>query len=235
MLRDILVAASPTVTGVKDGFPAQAAGIKAGDTILSIDGKKIKKWKDIVRIVAASNGKEMEIVVDRNGKALPPIRIAAREDPDSAEGYIGIFPAQKMITKKYGLWQSCVVGCRKAVVNLRRVYLTLTGLLTKKVAFKNIGGIILIAQASYYSAVQGLGKLMYFVGVIAINLAVVNMLPIPLLDGGLLLFLLVEKIKGSPVSEGVLRVAQYVGLALLLTLMVFVFKNDIVRLWQTYQ
>ncbi|MEW6357109.1 MAG: RIP metalloprotease RseP [Planctomycetota bacterium] len=234
MLRDLLGKGSTTVTAVKEGFPAAQAGIRSGDKIVSIDGEKIEEWSDIRRVVAESNGEEMEFVVERDGNILPPVRLAAREDAEFVQGYIGIVTDEKRVVRKYGLWQSCVVGCRKAVVNVKRVYLTLTGLLTKKVAMKNIGGIILIAQASYYSLLQGMGKLLYFVGVIAINLAVVNMLPIPLLDGGLLLFLVIEKIKGGPVSEGALRVAQYVGLALLLTLMIVVCKNDIVRLIQMY-
>ncbi|NOZ23120.1 MAG: RIP metalloprotease RseP [Planctomycetes bacterium] len=234
MLRDLLVKGSTTVTAVKKGFPAEEAGIRPGDTIVSIDGQKIEKWAQIRQAVAENDGEEMAVVVERDGKVLPPFKIVPREDPENAQGYIGIVTDEKRVIKKYGLWESCVVGCRKAITNMKRVYLTLTGLLTKKVAIRNIGGIILIAQASYYSALQGMGKLLYFVAVIAVNLAVVNMLPIPLLDGGLLLFLVIEKIKGGPVSEGAQRVAQYVGLAVLLTLMVVVCKNDIVRLIQMY-
>jgi len=234
VLNDIIPTNGTTVTKVSSGSAAEEAGIRPGDRIVSVDGAPMETWRDILQTVAASDGAPMEMVLARDGKDLPPITVAAREMPGPAVGYIGIIPSQKTVIRKYGLGESCVVGCRKAVVNLQRVYMTLTGLVTKRVAFKNVGGIILIAQASYYSAMEGLGKLLYFTGVIAINLAFVNMLPIPLLDGGLLLFLLIEKVKGGPVSDGALRVAQYVGLALLLTLMVFVIKNDIVRLWEMY-
>ena len=92
-----------------------------------------------------------------------------------------------------------------------------------------------IAKMTGQVAVFGFLALLQLAAVLSVSIGLANLFPIPLLDGGLLLFLIIEKIKGSPVSEGALRIAQYVGLALLLTLMVFVFKNDILRLLQTYQ
>ena len=88
----------------------------------------------------------------------------------------------------------------------------------------------LLAESSYQFAAMGLGTILYFLGIISVNLAILNVLPIPVLDGGLLLFLLLEKIKGKPVEEKYMVIANYVGLAMLLMLMVYVTKNDIVRI-----
>ena len=95
---------------------------------------------------------------------------------------------------------------------------------------KALGGPVLIAQASYESAKSGLGKLIYFLAIISINLAVLNILPVPVLDGGHLLFIGVEKIKGSPVSEKTLVIANYVGFAMIISLMIYATKNDIMRI-----
>jgi regulator of sigma E protease len=93
-----------------------------------------------------------------------------------------------------------------------------------------LGGPVLIAQASYASAQSGIGKLMYFMAIISINLAVINILPVPVLDGGHLMFIGIEKLKGSPVSEKTMAIANYIGMGLVLTLMLYATKNDIMRL-----
>ncbi|MFN3466955.1 MAG: site-2 protease family protein, partial [Candidatus Brocadiales bacterium] len=95
--------------------------------------------------------------------------------------------------------------------------------------------IIMIAQATYESAKMGMGKLLYFIGILSLQLAILNALPIPMLDGGHLLFLGIEKVKGSPLSERTMSLAQYVGLALLLALLLFATRNDVMRLLAMYQ
>jgi len=131
---------------------------------------------------------------------------------------------------KYGFIESCVVGSRKTVIWLWRLVRIISGLASREVPARSVGGIIVIFQASYYAALAGIGKLIYILGFLSINLAIVNLIPIPLLDGGGLFFLLIEKVKGKPVSETTLRIAQYIGLVILLAIMLFAMRNDILRI-----
>jgi regulator of sigma E protease len=115
---------------------------------------------------------------------------------------------------------------------IKTCYLTLSRILTGDVAGKNLGGIITIGRATYNFAELGLAKLFFFLAILSINLGFLNILPIPILDGGHLLFLLIEKIKGSPVNEKVMGYSQIVGLAFILALLIYVTYNDILRLIQ---
>jgi len=218
-----------TVDSTVEDFPAEKKGIKPGDRITSIDGESISEWNQLLQLVTGSQGEELEIVWMRDGKEFSK-KIKPIKDEENAQGQIGVMFKRKEIIRKYGFTESCVVGMHKTVVNVKRVYLTIRGFISKKISTKALGGPVLIAQASYASAQSGIGKLMYFLAIISINLAVLNILPVPVLDGGHLLFLGIEKIKGSPVSERVLTIANYIGLGLVLSLMIYATRNDIMRL-----
>jgi regulator of sigma E protease len=157
--------------------------------------------------------------------------IKPQKNEKSAQGILGIKFREKKIIRKYGLAKACVVGTHKTIINIKRIYLTIQGFVSKKLSTKALGGPVLIAQASYASAQSGIGKLMYFMAIISINLAVINILPVPVLDGGHLMFIGIEKIKGSPVSEKTMAIANYIGMGLILTLMLYATKNDIMRLF----
>ncbi len=218
------------VDRVMEGFPATEIGMKAGDEIVYLDGTTPRSWEDLLRIITSSEGKEMTVKWLRDGKTLTA-RFQPIKDEKNAIGRMGMLPMEKKIVKKYNLVGACQMGSYKAIVMVKRIYLTITGLFTHKVSSETVGGIIMIAQASYESAKVGFGKLLYFMGIISLQLAILNLLPIPVLDGGHLLFLGVEKLKGSPVSERTMAVAQYIGLTLILCLFVFATRNDILRLF----
>src|SRR5262249_10133209 len=110
-----------------------------------------------------------------------------------------------------------------------RIYMNLRAVVTRRVSVKLFGGPILIAQAAYESAEQSVYKLVLFLGIISINLAVINFLPIPVLDGGHVVFFIYEKLRGGPASEGVRSIATYAGLAVILSLMAFGIWMDITR------
>ncbi len=221
------------VDSTVEGFPAEKEGIKPGDRITSIDGKSISEWDQLLQLVTGSQGEELEIAWMRDGKEFSK-KIKPIKDEENAQGQIGVMFKTKKIIRKYGLTESCVVGMHKTVVNVGRIYLTIRGFISKKISTKALGGPVLIAQASYASAQSGIGKLMYFLAIISINLAVLNILPVPVLDGGHLLFLGIEKIKGSPVSERVLTIANYIGLGLVLSLMIYATRNDILRVFNIF-
>ncbi len=222
-----------TVDSTVEGFPAEEKGIKPGDRITSIDGESISEWGQLLQLVTGSQGEELKIAWMRDGKEFSK-KIKPIKDEENAQGQIGVMFKRKEIIRKYGLTESCVVGVHKTVVNVKRIYLTIRGFISKKISTKALGGPVLIAQASYASAQSGMGKLLYFLAIISINLAVINILPVPVLDGGHLLFLGIEKIKGSPVSERVLAIANYIGLALVLSLMIYATRNDILRVFNIF-
>ncbi len=218
-----------TVDSTVEGFPAEKKGIKSGDTITSISGEEVTEWSQLLTIVTASQGKEFEIAWTHNYETITKT-IKPQKSEKNAQGILGIKFREKKIVRKYGLAKACVVGSHKTVINIKRIYLTIQGFVSKKLSTKALGGPVLIAQASYASAQSGIGKLMYFMAIISINLAVINILPVPVLDGGHLMFIGIEKIKGSPVSEKAMAIANYVGMGLILTLMLYATKNDIMRL-----
>ena len=218
------------VDSTVEGFPAEKIGIKPGDTITSIDGENVSEWNQLLTLVTGSQGKEFEISWMHNYETLTR-KIKPKKNEENAQGSIGIRFKEKKLIRKYGLAKSCVVGTHKTIVNIKRIYMTIQGFVSKKLSTKALGGPVLIAQASYESAKSGIGKLMYFMAIISINLAVINILPVPVLDGGHLLFLGIEKIKGSPISEKAMAIANYVGFALIISLMIYATKNDIMRLF----
>jgi regulator of sigma E protease len=218
-----------TVDSTTAGFPAEKIGIKPGDTITALGEEGITDWEQLVTLVTGSHGKELEITWKHNYENITKT-INPQKNEENALGLLGIKFKEKMVVRKYGLAKSCVVGTQKTIVNIKRIYMTIQGFVSKKLSTKALGGPVLIAQASYASAQSGIGKLMYFMAIISINLAVINILPVPVLDGGHLMFIVAEKIKGSPMSEKTLAIANYIGLAMVLSLMIYATKNDIMRL-----
>ncbi|MGE3851351.1 MAG: site-2 protease family protein [Planctomycetota bacterium] len=143
---------------------------------------------------------------------------------------IGFAPSQAMQTTTHFGVESIQVGLQKTWVMIQQVFLTLRSLFKGTVHAKNIGGPVMIATVSYKFAGWGLGTFIYFMAIISVNLAIINLLPIPLLDGGHLVFVGIEAIRRKPVSERIQGYATWVGLAMILSLLVFVMYNDIARL-----
>jgi len=136
---------------------------------------------------------------------------------------------EKTVVKQYGLFGSCVVGTKKAIINVQRLYLTIKGFFSQRLSTKNVGGFILIAQL-LTNRQSGFWQVGIFFGYPEPQLALLNILPVPVLDGGHLLFLAIERIKGSPVSQRTLSIAQYIGFGLIITLVIYATRNDIMRL-----
>ena len=217
------------VDSLVEEFPAEKIGLMPGDMIVSLNEKELKDWNNLLQIVTMSYGKPMTIEWVRGNERFVST-IESKKDEKNAAGRIGIKFKEKTVIKKYGLIGSCVIGTQKAIINVQRLYLTIKGFVSQRLSTKNVGGIILIAQASYESAKVGYGKLVYFLGILSLQLALLNILPIPVLDGGHLLFLAIERIKGSPVSQRTLAIAQYIGFGLIITLVIYATRNDIMRL-----
>lgn len=217
------------VDSVVEGFPAEKIGLKPGDRITSLNENEVKDWNTLLQMIMASQGNPMVIEWMRDNERFVST-IEPQKDEKNAVGSIGVKFREKTVVKKYGLLGSCVVGTKKAIINVQRLYLTIKGFFSQRLSPKNVGGFILIAQASYESAKVGFGKLVYFLGILSLQLAILNILPIPVLDGGHLMFLAIERIKGSPVSQRTLSIAQYIGFAIIITLVIYATRNDIMRL-----
>ncbi|MGQ3684801.1 MAG: RIP metalloprotease RseP [Candidatus Loosdrechtia sp.] len=217
------------IDSVVEGFPAEKIGLQPGDKILSLDEDEVKDWNALLQKVMAGGGKPMVIEWVRDNKRYVST-IEPQKDEINAIGNIGIKFKEKTVVRQYGLLSACVVGTQKAIINVQRIYLTLKGFFSQRLSPKNVGGIILIAQASYESAKVGIGKLVYFLGILSLQLAFLNILPIPVLDGGHLMFLAIERIKGSPVSQRTLAIAQYMGFGFIIALVIYATRNDIIRL-----
>ncbi len=246
VLADIVPHTGLVVDAVLDGLPAKAAGIQRGDELLSLRLKNpsgwdwfldlmglyrgtLARWDDLVDTVKASAGAPLLLTYRRDGREFVQ-EIAAEATDLNAGGRIGISPQPRKILRRYGFGKALAKGVSRSISSAGQVYLTIRSLLTRRVAGKNIGGIGTIVQVSYYKAKEGFTELLYLLGIISVNLAVLNALPIPVLDGGHLLFVVIEKLKGKPVPERVQHWANCVGLALLGMLIVFATCMDIIRL-----
>jgi regulator of sigma E protease len=226
----------PKIGEVNPGLPAEAAGLKKGDLILSIDGQDLKKWEDLSRIIRSSQGKELMLRVKRNGETLE-IRVTPK--PSSVKNLFG----EEVSTFVIGITHSGEVLIEKVnplvalgngfIQTYQGIKLTLVGivkLIQGVIPGKTIGGPILIAQMAGEQARRGLLSLALFMAILSINLGVINLFPIPILDGGHFLFLTLEAILRRPVSIRKMEIAQQIGLTLIILLMLFAFYNDLIRI-----
>lgn len=213
---------------VMDGSAAAKAGIKVGDLIVEVNGEKIESFAQFARYVADSGGKPLTLTVVRKNRRL---RIRVTPQP-LRFAQIGVAFGLRRFLYCTDPLTAIVIGAQRTWLWGKRVFLVLRGLFTRTVAPKNLSGPVGIVTISYTFAKFGFGTLLYLLGLISINLAIVNLLPVPVLDGGHLMFVLIEKLRGKPVSPGAQVAAQLVGLALLLALVIFVTYHDILRLLQ---
>ncbi len=213
---------------------ARAAGILAGDRLLAVDGTAVTSWQELIAYMSERKAETVRLDVERHGASLAagatrwtvPVQAKATYDL----GISWTIDRLKQIVVADGVVDAVGMGSVFAVDLIKQLYVTMKRLLTGDVAAKNLGGIIQISRVSYHNVQWGFCRFLYFLALLSINLAFVNVLPIPVLDGGYLTFLLIERIKGSPVSTKVHTYSQVLGLVFILALVVFVTYNDILKL-----
>lgn len=227
---------STLVGDVVKESPAQAAGVKKGDRVLAIDGKPIDHWGEMVVAIQGSAGEPVSLTVAR-GKEQVTLRIHPRQEnvtnifgEEQRVFRVGIMASQERLTKRVGPVEAVELAFRKTYLAGELIVLSVVKLVQRKVPADSIGGPILIAQVAGQAARAGLAPLLDLTGLISVNLAILNLLPIPALDGGHLFFFLVEAIRRKPVSLKMRERAQQVGMGLLMLLMAFIFYNDIARI-----
>jgi len=225
-----IVPAVPAVLGrVIPGDPADRAGLRPGDRIAAIDGEPVD-WSALVDRVQAAPGERLMLTVERDGSRLElPVTAAARGGDGEAQGYLGIGPNTN--TVRYGVLSALPRGLgetwEKTVLTLHLMQKMITG----QVSVKNLSGPITIAKVAGDSAQAGWRFFLSVLALLSISLGVLNLLPIPILDGGHILFCVVELLRGRPVSERVQLLGTQVGLALVGGLMLLALYNDIARLF----
>jgi len=215
-------------------FPAALAGFPAGGEIRKVNGVEVMNWADIKQRVekaapqeAGGAPPELVFTVVAADGAESEVRVTPRVEFPPVD--FGLVPTLLMIERSYPILEAVRVGVSSAGYMLKNVYLTLKKMVLREVSASNLSGILTIAYVSRSFAETGVTTLFFFLAVLSLNLAFLNLLPIPVLDGGHLFFLLVEKVKGSPVSEKVMGFSQLVGVVLVLALLLFVTYNDLRR------
>jgi regulator of sigma E protease len=230
----------PTLTTkvgeVMEGFPAREAGLLRGDRIVAVEGQPIEKWEALAKQIHQSPGRPVRLTVEREGQrfdlAVAPKATKQKNlfGEEQEIGLLGIAPAEEFLTER----TNPITAFGKAVYKTYDlsvlILITFGKLLQGVVPAKTIGGPLLVAQMAGEQASLGVLNLLVFTALLSINLAILNLLPIPILDGGHLFFALIEAARGKPVSLKKREMAQQVGLVLLVALMIFAFYNDIFRL-----
>jgi regulator of sigma E protease len=225
---------SSRIGAVTEDMPAAAAGIRSGDLVLSVAGRSVAAWKELSDAIRASQGREIVLQI-RRGEETLDVPVRAIEKPEKnifgeAKGsayFIGIGPSVER--EQVGPLEATARGAEYTVSLVGTILTGIVKLVQGKISRADIGGPILIVQAAGQQAQVGLENLLHFMAVISINLGVLNLLPIPILDGGHILFFLIEVVMRRPVNIRHREIAQQVGLVILVALMAFAFYNDILR------
>ncbi|MCX7960446.1 MAG: RIP metalloprotease RseP [Burkholderiales bacterium] len=230
---------APVFGRIVAGGAAERAGLKPGDRVLAIDGEPVTTWDELVHAVRARPGGLLVLRIARDGSELD-VRVSPESANDGGAriGRIGAAPRvpaegveRLLVEVRYGPLESLARATAKtwdiALFSLAMLWRMLIG----EASWKHLSGPVTIADYAGQSAQMGWVSYLTFLALVSISLGVLNLLPIPLLDGGHLMYYAVEIIKGSPVSERAMELGQRVGLALLLVLMAFAFYNDLNRLF----
>lgn len=230
----------PQIDQVIDGGAAQAAGVQAGDRIVSLNGIKIDNIRQWVDFIRANAEQTLELVVSRHDRPVT-LNITPRSKQQGGEtiGFIGVqnvilvpeeIRRQISVIEQYGPIDAVFEAINKTWQMSALTLKVLGKLITGEASLKNLSGPITIARYAGLSAQIGLEQFFSFLAIISISLGVLNLLPVPMLDGGHLFYYFIEIIKGSPVSENVEAVGQRIGMALLMMLMSIAIYNDVLRL-----
>ncbi|MBS0299827.1 MAG: RIP metalloprotease RseP [Proteobacteria bacterium] len=231
-------AIKPVIGQVIAGSVGDKAGLLAGDEIIAIDDSEIHTWMDFVKAIRSSPGRTLELEILRSGQmvALTVTPEAATENGKPI-GKIGVAPVinqaefdELLVTVRYPPGEALQKALGKTWETTVLTLQMLSKMITGDVSLKNVSGPISIADYAGQSAQMGLVSYLAFLALISVSIGVLNLLPIPILDGGHLMYYLIEIVRGNPLPDKVIIIGQRIGMAMLLTLMIFAIYNDINRL-----
>jgi regulator of sigma E protease len=225
------------IAAIEEGSPADKVGLQVGDDILSIDSTEIRGFSDLKAAAFDKPGQELTFRILRDGQeqtlmVTPELKTSTDlKGEEVGYGYMGFGVSGVTVTEKYALPGAILRGLEETWERIYLISISIKKLITGSISPKNIGGPILIFQVYGQQAEQGLVYFILLTAFLSINLGLLNLLPIPILDGGHILFFLIEIVKGKPISESNRERASQVGLFMLLSLMIFAFYNDIMRVF----
>ncbi len=233
------------VGDVAEGYPAKKAGLQKGDRIIAIDDRPVDTWNTMKEIISRSKGEQLAVTVQRGAETLtvgivPVLYSEENLLGEKVDSYrIGIstpgieIPPADRITIKRGPLAALRDSVDQTYQISRLTILSIGKLIKGTVSTKTLGGPIMIAEMAGQQAKEGFTNLVFFIAVLSINLAVLNFLPIPVLDGGHLMFFFIEAAIRRPINTRMREIAQQAGIFILIMLMIFVFYNDITRLFSS--
>jgi regulator of sigma E protease len=239
IIQSVLPYRSPVVGQVGPGEVAAKAGVLTGDTVIAVNGEPVRQWYDLVERIRGSADVPLTLTVGRaDGRKDISVTPAKSEEKGPGGvvrsfGRLGVGVHFDSDYRRLSLGEAVVEGWKATLNSSTQIFRTVQGLFTARISSKEVGGPILIGQMAAQSARLGLDALMGFMAFVSVNLAVLNLLPIPVLDGGQFLFLLAEGVMRRPLSLRIREGLTMVGFFLIVCLMVLAFKNDIVRNWGT--
>jgi regulator of sigma E protease len=216
-------------------FPAERAGLRKGDVILAVNGEEVTKWDELSKIIRSSKGKDLLLKVKRDGEILEIKVIPKPSTQKNIFGeeiktfVIGITPGDEMVVNKVGPMVALGTGLLQTWQGIEFTVVGIVKLIQRVIPAKEIGSPIMIAKLAGEQARKGILSLALFTAIISINLGVINLFPIPILDGGHFLFLGLEAILRRPISIKKMEIAQQVGLIFIILLMLFAIRNDLIR------
>ena len=225
---------APVITAVMNGSPAMEAGVKEGDRVVAIEGQPIHTWFQMTGIVKESPNRPLKLEVNRNGQVValtitPALEKVSVNGKSVEIGKIGVSgPGRSLIRAAnplLALWHGLEATWGWTELTAVGIYKMIAG----EISSKNIGGPLTIASISGEAGAQGMASVIFLIAILSINLGVLNLLPIPILDGGHLLFFAIEAAMRKPLADRQRELAQQAGLLLLVCIMVFAFWNDIER------
>jgi regulator of sigma E protease len=226
---------SAKIGEVTADFPAERAGLRKGDVILAINGDEVTKWDELSKIIRSSKGKDLLLKVKRDGEILEIKVIPTPSTQKNIFGeeiktfVIGITPGDEMVVKKVGPMVALGTGLLQTWQGIEFTVIGIVKLIQRVIPAKEIGSPIMIAKLAGEQARKGILSLALFTAIISINLGIINLFPIPILDGGHFLFLGLEAILRRPISIKKMEIAQQIGLIFIILLMLFAIRNDLIR------
>ncbi|RRV61079.1 RIP metalloprotease RseP [Stutzerimonas stutzeri] len=228
---------APVIAQLDPEGPAQAAGIQLGDRLISLNRQPLDDWQQVIDAVKVLPGATAVLEVERDGQRVDvPLTLAARGEGDARRGYLGAgveggeWPAEMLREVRFGPLDAVVEGAKRTWTMSLLTLDSLKKMLFGELSVKNLSGPITIAKVAGASAQSGLGDFLNFLAYLSISLGVLNLLPIPVLDGGHLLFYLVEWVRGRPLSERVQGWGVQIGISLVVGVMLLALVNDLGRL-----
>jgi regulator of sigma E protease len=232
---------TPRIGEVMPGMPAAAAGFEPGDVITSIDGWSIEGFEDVQRIIGVNGGRSLAVGINRDGEKLELVVTPKVEEQDDTfggtfrRGLIGVKPSSEpeaVQTRKVGAVEALGLGVRETYTNIAQTLQGIKEIIAGRQNADQMGGPIMIGELAGRVVVLGIVPMLLLIAFLSANIGFLNLLPIPVLDGGHLLFYGIEALRRKPLNQRMQEIGFQIGIALVLMLMVYVGLNDLLRVWR---